>query len=63
MSKHPMDRRQPSSGEKLRMFLGLDHKREDKPHPASQTLHQRGDTARGDGRLRQFMRIERGQTA
>lgn len=63
MSKHPMDRRKPSTGEKTRVFLGLERQATDRLHPATQALHQRGTTERGDTRLRQFLRIERGHSA
>jgi hypothetical protein len=63
MSKHVIDHRKPSTGAKTRAFMTLDRRSEDKVHPAAQTLHQRGQSARGDSRMRQFLRIERGQTA
>lgn len=62
MSRHIIDNRTPSDGGRLRHFYRIEKAGIDNPE-IIRKLHQRPHGVGSIGRIRQFLRIERGITA
>ena len=63
MSRHVADHRPTSDGGRTRHFLDVEMaKGAEGSHPAAKTLHERAATRSDSARLKEFLRIERGET-
>ncbi|MCV2863322.1 hypothetical protein [Defluviimonas sp. WL0075] len=63
MSRHITDRRTPSEGGRLKKFTEVERVSGDDRHPATRALHERAGTRDDAVRMREYLRIERGETA
>ncbi|MDI3338274.1 hypothetical protein QKW60_17830 [Defluviimonas aestuarii] len=64
MSRHIVDRRKSPEGGRLKNFVEVEKTHgEDGAHPAAKALHERPVTRNDSAKLREYLRIERGQTA
>jgi hypothetical protein len=64
MSRHVADKRKPDQGGRLKNYLEVERATgAEGSHPASRALHARPAGRSETARLREFARIERGQTA
>ena len=59
MSKHPLDHAKPATGQRTARFV--ESEKATTPSAATRSLQQRPRT-QGDGKLREFTRIERSDT-
>ena len=64
MSRHIVDHRKSPEGGRLKNFVELEKARgEEGTHPASKALHERPVERDKSSKLREYTRIERGDTA
>jgi len=64
MSRHVADQRKPDQGGRLKNYLDVERGAgEEGSHPATRALHERPAGRSEAARMREFARIERGQTA
>lgn len=64
MSRHIVDHRKSPEGGRLKHFVELEKSHgEEGSHPASRALHERPVERDTSSKLRQYTRIERGDTA
>jgi hypothetical protein len=64
MSRHIADKRKPDEGGRLKNYLAVERGTgAEGSHPATRLVHERPASRSETTRLREFARIERGQTA
>ncbi|MGB3317353.1 MAG: hypothetical protein WBB85_23460 [Albidovulum sp.] len=64
MSRHIVDHRKSPEGGRLKHFVQLEKAQGDEgSHPAAKALHERPVARESSAKLRQYTRIERGETA
>ncbi len=64
MSRHIVDHRKSPEGGRLKHFVALEKSHgEEGSHPAARALHERAVTREKSAKLREYVRIERGDTA
>jgi hypothetical protein len=64
MSRHIVDHRKSPEGGRLKNFVELERAHgEAGSHPAAKALHERPVTRDKSSKLREYVRIERGETA
>lgn len=64
MSRHVADRREPTDGGRAKHFAAVERSHgEEGDHPAAKAVHERAQTRSDAARLRQFLRIEKGEFA
>ena len=63
MSRHITDRHAAPEGGRLKNYVAVERQSGDALHPAARELHERAATRDDSVKVREFLCIERGETA